>query len=371
MSRPSPTIKIFLAGDVMTGRGIDQILPHSCDPRIYEDYCQSATDYVALAEEATGEIPRPATLSYVWGAALAELERVRPDARVVNLETSITRSESYAPKGVNYRMSPENAGCLVALGVDCCALANNHVLDWGRAGLIETLETLERLNVKTAGAGRTLAEAWRPAVLDIAGKGRLLVFSVAFETSGAPPGWVARDDAPGIALLSDFSERSVALIADEIAGVRRENDIVVLSVHWGGNWGYDVPAEQQWFARRLIEEAPIAVVHGHSSHHAKGIEVYRNRLILYGCGDFLNDYEGIRGQEEYRGDLAAMYFAQIDAASGELVGLRITPLRIRHFQLTPAPAGDVDWMRATLDRESRRFGARVEAKPDGTLALFW
>jgi hypothetical protein len=81
----------------------------------------------------------------VWGTALDELNRAQPDARIINLETSVTRSEDYALKGINYRMSPENAECLAAAAIDCCALANNHILDWGQAGLIDTLATLEHL----------------------------------------------------------------------------------------------------------------------------------------------------------------------------------------------------------------------------------
>lgn len=355
----------------MTGRGVDQILPRPCSPRLYERYVSSALDYVGLAERANGEIPEPATLSYIWGAALDEFERARPDVRIINLETSITHSETRFPKGVNYRMSPENAGCLLAAGVNCCALANNHILDWGRAGLLDTLDTLERLRIRTSGAGRNLAEAWAPAVFDIAGKGRALVYSCASVTSGAPLAWAAQPNAPGIALLPDSTERSVALIAGEISRERREADAVILSLHWGGNWGYDIFENERRFAHRLIDETRPAVLHCHSSHHPKGIEVYGNRLILYGCGDFLNDYEGISGYEEFRGDLALMYFVEIDATSGDLVALEMTPLRIRRFRLVRPPDDDIDWLRRTLDRESRKFGARVEAGPDGRFALSW
>src|SRR4051794_25174100 len=128
------TVKVYLSGDVMTGRGIDQILPHPCDPRIHESIVNSAEEYVWLAERANGPIPRPVNFEYVWGAALEELKRARPDVYIVNLETSITRRDDYLPKGINYRMSPENAGCLSAADIDCCVLANNHILDWGHAG---------------------------------------------------------------------------------------------------------------------------------------------------------------------------------------------------------------------------------------------
>ena len=133
--------RLFLCGDVMTGRGIDQVLPHPCDPALYEDYVESAMDYVQLAEAANGAIPRSVDPAYIWGVALDEFARMRPNARIINLETSITRSEDHAPKGINYRMSPANADCLRAAGIDCCVLANNHVLDWGRRGLLDTLET--------------------------------------------------------------------------------------------------------------------------------------------------------------------------------------------------------------------------------------
>jgi poly-gamma-glutamate capsule biosynthesis protein CapA/YwtB (metallophosphatase superfamily) len=371
MSSSTSLIKIFLCGDVMTGRGIDQILSHPCNPRLYEENVRSALDYVCLAEDAHGKIPRPVALSYIWGSALAELERERPDLRIVNLETSITRSETFAPKGINYRMSPENAGCLRAAGIDCCTLANNHTLDWGEAGLLETLDTLEGLGIKTAGAGRNCSEAWALAALDILSKSRVLVLSCASVTSGVPVGWAATRDAPGVALLPDMTERSVALIAKEVARVKRSRDIVILSIHWGPNWGYDVGDAQRQFAHELIDRADISVLHGHSSHHAKGIEVYRNRLILYGCGDFMNDYEGISGYEDFRDDLTLMYFVEVNPANGNLVSVRMTPFQIQHFRLRHVSSTDADWLRETLDKKCTTLGARIEAERNGRLRLSW
>jgi poly-gamma-glutamate synthesis protein (capsule biosynthesis protein) len=101
------------------------------------------------------------------------------------------------------------------------------------------------------------------------------------------------------------------------------------------------------------------------------MEVYRNRLILYGCGDFLNDYEGIRGYEEFLDDLTLMYFAEVDLVSGDLVSLEMVPLQIRRFQLAPASSEDTEWLLWTLDRECRRFGARMNLEPDGRLTLSW
>jgi poly-gamma-glutamate synthesis protein (capsule biosynthesis protein) len=361
----SAPIHVFLCGDVMTGRGIDQILPHPAPPQLHERYMDSALGYVELAERAYGPIQRPVDFSYVWGDALEEWERAKPDVRIVNLETGVTRSEDYVRKGINYRMSPENAGCLLAAGIDCCILANNHVLDWGRAGLIETLDVLKRHRLQTCGAGRDLREASAPATLDIPGKGRVLVFALASPTSGTPLDWAAAADRPGVNVVAELSESVVDAIAEEVRENRRPGDTVIASIHWGSNWGYEIADEQRRFAHALIERANVSIVHGHSSHHAKGIELYRNRLILYGCGDFLNDYEGIAGYEEFRDDLAVMYFASVDAGSGELLGLELTPLQIKNFRLNRASSDDAEWLRDTIERASKEVGTRLQ-RADGT-----
>jgi poly-gamma-glutamate synthesis protein (capsule biosynthesis protein) len=268
-------------------------------------------------------------------------------------------------------MSPENAECLKAASIDCCALANNHILDWGRAGLLDTLSTLEHLHIKTAGAGRDLNEASAPAMLEVGGQCRLLVFSLASPTSGVPRNWVATAESPGVNFLRDLSENSLVGICEQIARARRPGDIVVVSIHWGPNWGYEISDDQVRFARALIDRADVTVVHGHSSHHAKAIEVYRNRLILYGCGDFLNDYEGISGYEEFRDDLALMYFVDIDRRSRELVALDIVPLQIRRFRLVRVSSQDVVWLQRTLDRECEKYATHVALAPEGRLAVSW
>ena len=363
-------IRLFLCGDVMTGRGIDQVLPHPCDPILHESYMQSAVDYVQLAETANGVIPRSVSSRYIWGAALGEFSRLQPDARIINLETSITRSEDYERKGINYRMNPQNTECLKAAAIDCCVLGNNHILDWGHRGLLETLATLENFQIKSAGAGRNRIQASAPAVLDIVGKRRVLVVSFGCVTSGIPRSWAATSERPGVNLLPKISVKAVSCVAEDIARVHGSDDLVVVSVHWGPNWGYAIPDAQRSFAHTLIDRAGVSIVHGHSSHHPKAIEVYHDRLILYGCGDFLNDYEGISGYEKYRDDLVLMYFADIDPA-GTLVALEIVPLQIRKFQLVYPSNDDVCWMKHTLDRECRRFGTGVEMQSDRYLALRW
>jgi poly-gamma-glutamate capsule biosynthesis protein CapA/YwtB (metallophosphatase superfamily) len=363
-------VTLALCGDVMLGRGIDQILPFPGDPRLYESSMDSALGYVRLAETAHGAMPRGVSFDYVWGDMLADLEELRPQARIANLETTITTSDTPVPKGINYRMHPGNAGCLAAAAFDCCVLANNHVLDWGTGGLLETLVTLEGAGIRFAGAGRNAAEAAQPATIDIAGNRRVLVFGYGSTSSGIPRNWAATEQRPGVNLLPDLSPATAERIANHVATQRRAGDLVVVSIHWGSNWGYQVPDEQRTLAHALIDCGGCDLLHGHSSHHVRPIEVYRDRLILYGCGDFLNDYEGVSGYEQYRGELAMMYLPRL-SPNGAIIDLTLLPYRIRRFQLSRASRKDATWLQTTLDRESMSFGCRVALDGDGRLTARW
>lgn len=365
------TTTLFLAGDVMTGRGLDQALPHPGSPTLHEPEVEDARRYVALAEAAHGPIDAPLAPADPWGVALAELAARRPALRIVNLETSITTSDDPCRgKQVLYRMHPANVDCLSAAGIDVATLANNHTLDWGRAGLVETLEVLARAGIRTAGAGRDPPAARQPAVIAVPGGGRVLVFAVGSGTSGIPADWQAAPGRPGIDLVREFDAATADAIVDRVCALKQAGDIAVLSIHWGSNWGFHVPAAFRGFAHRLVAGG-VDVVHGHSSHHVRPIEVHRDRLILYGCGDFIDDYEGIGGRERYRADLRLMYFPSCDASSGRLTALAIVPLHARRFRLERADAEATRWLAETLTKTSRPFGCSVAVEAAGGLSLRW
>ncbi len=363
-------VRLFLCGDVMTGRGIDQVLPFSSPPEIFEGWSCDAREYVELAEGVNGPIPRRVEYEYVWGRALAELEARAPDVRIVNLETSVTTSEAHEEKGINYRMHPRNVPVLTVAGVDCAVLSNNHVLDWCEAGLLETLDTLHAAGIVTAGAGRTAREASAPAVLETRGGKRVLVYGWGTWSSGIPSEWGAAEHRPGVNYLPDLSLETVRTFASRVREERKPDDLVVVSIHWGGNWGYAIPHRQRLFARALIDEAGVDVVHGHSSHHAKAIEVHRGRPILYGCGDFINDYEGITGHDDYRDDLPLMYFPELDPMTHALARLSMVPLHLEKFTLERASDQDSRWLANVLSSEGGALGTRVDEK-GGALELGW
>jgi poly-gamma-glutamate synthesis protein (capsule biosynthesis protein) len=408
-------MRLFLCGDVMTGRGIDQALPHPANPVSYEPHVRDARKYVELAEKAHGPIPRPLSFDYIWGDALQELERAevaepacggqplqsnehgkcdkaarrgsatqplaaasgcpagakRVDFRIVNLETAVTSAETPWPgKAIHYRMHPENIGCLSAAHISACALANNHVLDWGYDGLSETLQTLDSAGITHSGAGNDLDEAMQPAVLGTVGKGRVLLFSFGSITSGIPQEWKATSISPGINLLDDLSETTAARVCDQMRAHRQPGDLIVASIHWGSNWGYEIPREQIMFAHRLIEEG-VTIVHGHSSHHVKAIEVFRGRLILYGCGDLITDYEGITGYETFRGDLALMYLVDLNPDTGELMSARLVPMQLRRFRLERVSRSDAKWVCNLLNELGEQFGTGARLEEDNSLLLEW
>ena len=369
----NPRLRLFLCGDVMTGRGIDQALPHPVNPVLYEPYIRDARAYVDLAEAANGPIERPVSFDYIWGDALEELQRSAIDLRIVNLETAITSTEAQWPdKEIHYRMHPQNVGCLTAATIDACALANNHMLDWGYNGLAETLRALDAAHISHTGAGNNAHDAAAPAVLNVAGKGRVHFFSFGSTTSGVFEQWRATDGHAGVNLLDDLSDETATRIA---AAMRRftsdpqePGDLLIASIHWGSNWGYEIPRQQIAFAHRLIEEG-ISIVHGHSSHHVRAIEVFKDHLILYGCGDFLTDYEGISGYESFRGDLALMYLIDVDPRSGQLLSARLVPMHMRRFRLERASSADSKWLCNLLRELGKPFATSVRLEADDSLIL--
>ncbi|HET6807142.1 MAG TPA: CapA family protein [Frateuria sp.] len=361
------------AGDAvpLRRRGIDQILAHPSDPVLYEGHVHDARGYVALAERAHGPIPRKVAAGYVWGEALKQWQARRPALRIVNLETSITRHDRPWPKGINYRMNPANVGVLTDAGIDCCTLANNHVLDWGYEGLAQTLAVLRAAKIAVCGAGERLAAAQAPSVLSLPGGRRLLVFAAATGDAGVPPDWAAEATRAGVWRLPDLSAATVALVAAEVARHRHTGDLVLFSLHWGGNWGYEIAPAQRAFAHALIDEAGVHLLCGHSSHHPRAAEVHHGHLVLYGCGDFLNDYEGIGGHQAFRSELGLMYFPQLDTSHGRLCELALVPTCVRGFRVgQPAPE-DRRWLLDVLRREYARMGCDVAERPDGSWALVW
>ena len=370
--RLNDSVTLFLSGDVMTGRGIDQILPHPSLPEIHESYITSAKDYVKLASQKNGPIPVPVDYHYIWGDALAVLDSIDPDLRLINLETAVTSSNRYWPaKGIHYRMHPKNFPCIEMAKIDGCILANNHSLDWGYEGFDETLNTIESSGIRIIGAGRNRRQAEAPVGFELNTGRRVFVLAFAHPSSGVPHRWQAGDNRAGVNVKFELNQAEILSIAQQVEAIKKAGDLVVVSVHWGGNWGYQIASQQRAFAHALIDHAGVDIVHGHSSHHPRAIEIYRRRPIFYGCGDLINDYEGIRQYRKLRVDLVLMYFPTMDAVTGELLRLEMVPMQIKRFKLQRPSDRDRKWMLQIMNRECRHFGAAVRENNQRHFVLDW
>lgn len=373
MSAEPARLRLALCGDVMLGRGVDQVLPYPGNPAIYVSTSgiTDANVYVRAAEQRHGAIPKGRRFDYVWGDTLSIFASFAPDLRLINLETAITsQGKPWPNKWIHYRMNPRNVAVLVHADIDFCSLANNHVMVWGYVGLAETMNTLATAGIAHAGAGRTRADASAPAILPVPGQGRAIVVSFALPSGHMPSLWTADTEKPGVNLI-EAGDRGLDAVKQRVAGVKQSGDVLIASVHAGNNFGHEIDPAQRDLFHRLIDEARFDVIHCHSSHHVKAIEVHNGRPIFYGTGDLINDYEGLPVRPE-RGPfcthLGMIAFADISPASGACAALFLCPTRLRRMRVERADADEAERLAVILNRESARFGTRIENR-DGLLAV--
>ena len=138
------------------------------------------------------------------------------------------------------------------------------------------------------------------------------------------PDWEATADRPGVFYVpTDLTDSRATKLLEIIRESREVVDVLIVSAHWGSNWGYRPPHEHVIFAHALIE-AGADIIFGHSSHVFRGIEFYKGRPILYGAGDFVDDYAI---DEIERNDQSFIYVMEM--AGGIPRGVRLYPTLIR------------------------------------------
>ena len=320
-------IRIGLAGDVMLGRLVDGHV---------------------LANPA-------ASPAYVWGNTLPLWRQM--DLRMVNLECVIaTAGEPWVPKTFHFRAGPRAIDVLEAAGIQLVSLANNHVLDFGGEALQECLARLRQSSIRYAGAGETSEEAAAPTVLT----GDGVTVAVVALTDGEPE-WEAMPDRPGVnhvrydraGLLAPYLQR----VETALARARDAAQLVIVSVHAGPNWGPPTAAMRA-VARQIIDLG-ADLYWGHSNHTVQGIELYRDRAILYSCGDFVDDY-AVDPVE--RNDLSCLFELQVEAT--KVNRILLYPVRIAGFQVNLASSKDARWLCARLIERMAEFATQVTAAGD-------
>lgn len=198
---------------------------------------------------------------------------------VANLECPLVEAgEPVAGKCV-LRGNPGWAALMADAGIHLVSLANNHLLDYGRAGLIGTMQALDRAGIRHVGAGLNEREACAPLfVASVAGRIAFLARS-AVEVSS--PSY-ATASQPGVAF---FKEEETL---QAIKKCREQADIIVLMIHWGVEH-YQYPSPQQrGLAKRLVE-AGVSIILGHHPHVLQGAEKIGHGIVAYSLGNFLFD----------------------------------------------------------------------------------
>ena len=350
----SKILKINFVGDVMLGRLIDQLFETSVNEPSEAKIVRSFLKNNSNLNQYGASAP--------WGSTLPLLQS--SNLNVINLETSVTtNSKKWPDKVFNYRMHPANTSTLKAACIDYASLANNHTLDFCEQGLRDTVETLSKEGIAFAGAGHARDEALKPAVLRIPrglpAEDQSTANVHVWSASDHPGNWNKVGQFHLIDYTAQTRSRLKKVINGDVSAAcgKTGPPLKVFSVHWGPNYSWSPDKEIQSLARFLIDECGIDVIHGHSSHHIQGVEKYKGKLIIYGCGDFVDDYALIPG---YRNDLSAIWRLSLSQSEGKLKmnKLEIFPSRIRQFQaeLLDASDPDHDWVRSKLREQSSHFG---------------
>ncbi|MCL6472326.1 MAG: CapA family protein [Firmicutes bacterium] len=293
MDRQQDKRKFIILGDVMLGRGVN-------------------------------EVTRKAPPTHVWGNTLDIIKSA--DYSLINLECALTYHEEQWDefgKAFYFRADPGPAiAILRAANITCACLANNHILDFREEGLVDTLHFLDRAGICRAGAGRNLAEAREPAYRDVGG---LKVGLMAFTDN--EPSFAAGHESAGVNYVPIHVDTDqFNSLLESVSEAKQACDILIVSTHWGPNMVFRPSDEFREAAHRLVN-AGADIIHGHSAHNFQGIEIYNGRPIMYSTGDFIDDYAT---DPIYRNDWSFIFVINLSGAEFESIDLY--PVRVLYAQ---------------------------------------
>lgn len=323
-------MRIALVGDVMLGRLVNNKLKHS-DP------------------------------AYPWGNTLSILQNA--DLRLCNLEcvlSDIGSPWSATLKVFHFRSDEKNIKTLQAAQINIVSIANNHVLDYEYEALLRMLDILDEQKISHIGAGTNLSEASKPAFCQIEGQ---RIACIGFTDN--EPDWAAEENKPGILYVpANIHDKRMQDLIRQIENLRKEVDFLVISAHWGPNWGYDPPREHTVIAHAMID-AGADLVFGHSGHVFRGMEVYKNRPIIYSAGDFIDDYAV---DEVEKNDESFIFVLE---KKGGHLKLYLYPTCIGRFQANLASPYDQRLILSKMENLCKNLGSNFKCFSDyGLLEIF-
>ena len=283
---------------------------------------------------------------YPWGNTLSLLQQT--DLRIINLETTLTTHTQINPKVFNFKALPDRVKTLQAAHIDVANLANNHSLDFKETGLAETIATLDAADIHHVGAGMNREQACAPTIIT---KNNIKIGIIGYTDN--EPTWKAATNKPGINYIEIGNSADLETIKKQIAALRNVVDIVIMTIHWGPNMQQRPSQQFVQFAHTMID-AGIDIMQGHSSHVFQGIEVYKNKVIVYDTGDFIDDYAV---NPILRND-QSLFFAVTIAKNGPQ-SITLTPVVISNMQVNIADGFEKQEIMERIQMLSQEFDTTV------------
>ena len=304
----------------------------------------------------TNEVTSQYGYVYPWGNVLPLLQKTA--LNIVNLETTLTTSTNKTPKVFNFKAEPDKVETLIVGNIHLVSLANNHSLDFGREGLKETIAVLNKAKIQHVGAGKNIQEAKKPVIIT---KNGISIGIIGYTDN--EPGWLATPQKSG---TNYIEVGDIETIRKDIASIRDKVDILIVSIHWGPNMRQRPTQEFQNFAHQMID-AGIDIIHGHSAHIFQGIEVYKNRLIMYDTGDFVDDYAV---DNELRNDQSFFYQVTLCKIQEKTIicNVHLTPLLISNMQVNLAIGKEKDIILKRMQQLSLELGTNIGS--EGTINIY-
>jgi poly-gamma-glutamate synthesis protein (capsule biosynthesis protein) len=298
--------------------------------------------------------------AYPWGDTLSIFRS--GDVRLCNLECVISdrgRPWSRTPKVFHFRADAKNVAVLQQAGMDVVTVANNHSLDFETEAMLDMLQLFDHAGIRHAGAGANLAEASRATHVHVNG---MRIGVLAFTNN--EPAWAAGEQQPGLLYVPiRVADRRAKELYELVRQTKNEVDFLIVSAHWGPNWGYTPPAEHGPFARALID-AGADLIFGHSGHVFRGIECYQQRPIVYCAGNFIDDYAV---DDIERNDQSFVFVADIE--NHHVRTLKLYPTVIRDCQARLATGPEREQIIHTMQHLCAQFHTPTRWQMEGYLEV--
>lgn len=283
---------------------------------------------------------------YPWGDLLPLIRSM--DATIINLETTLTHGNRKVPKTFNFKASPDTIKTLTGAGITAVTLANNHILDFSEEGLADTIRALESAGIQCTGAGMNEQEAAKPVILNCKG---IRIGLLGFTDN--EPGWKAGPGQCGINYIDVRSSPDRGRALRAIGQLKEKADLVIVSIHWGPNMIERPNRHFMEFGRQMISGG-ADIIQGHSAHIFQGIEIYRQGLILYDTGDFVDDYV----VDPYlKNDHSFFFIAELE--KNTIRSLKLVPVLISQYQVNRANEKESRWSFNRMQEFSSEFGTRI------------